>query len=115
MQNHTVTGAQILADSTSEVIQMGERIALTHHERWDGGGYPNGIAGEDIPIEARICAVVDVFDAVTVDRPYRRAVPHDEVIEMMLGDAASHFDPDVLEAFIDSIEEIKAVQAEHFR
>ncbi len=75
----------------------------------------NGIAGEDIPIEARICAVVDVFDAVTVDRPYRRAVPHDEVIEMMLGDAASHFDPDVLEAFIDSIEEIKAVQAEHFR
>ena len=115
MQNHTVIGAQILADSTSEVLQMGERIALTHHERWDGGGYPNGIAGEDIPIEARICAVVDVFDAATVDRPYRRAVPHDEVIEMMLGDAASHFDPDVLEAFIDSIEEIKAVQAEHFR
>ena len=115
MQNHTIIGAQILADSTSEVLQMGERIALTHHERWDGGGYPNGIAGGDIPIEARICAVVDVFDAVTVDRPYRKAVPHDEVIEMMLGDAASHFDPDVLEAFIDSIEEIKAVQAEHFR
>ena len=115
MRNHTVIGAQILSDSTSEVLQMGERIALTHHERWDGGGYPNGIAGEEIPIEARICAVVDVFDAVTVDRPYRKAVPHDEVIKMMIRDSGSHFDADVLDVFLDAIEEIKEVQAKHFR
>ena len=115
MRNHTIIGAQILSDSTSEVLQMGERIALTHHERWDGGGYPNGIAGEDIPIEARICAVVDVFDAVTVDRPYRKAVPHDEVIEMMKRNSGTHFDAGVLVAFLDSIDEIQAVQAEHFR
>ena len=115
MRNHTVIGAQILSNSTSEVLQMGERIALTHHERWDGNGYPNRIAGEDIPIEARICAVVDVFDAVTVDRPYRKAVPHDEVIEMMIRDSGSHFDADVLDAFLDAIEEIKEVQAKYFR
>ena len=115
MRNHTILGAQILSNSESEVLQMGERIALAHHERWDGGGYPNRITGEDIPIEARICAVVDVFDAVTVDRPYRKAVPHDEVIEMMIRDSGSHFDPDVLDAFLDAIEEIKEVQARHFR
>ena len=115
MRTHTTIGAQILANSTSDVIQMGERIALAHHERWDGAGYPNRIAGEDIPLEARICAVVDVFDAVTVDRPYRKAVPHDEVIKMMIGDRGTHFDPDVLDAFLEAIEEIKAVQAEFFR
>ena len=111
MRTHTTLGAQILSNSESEVLQMGERIALAHHERWDGGGYPNRIAGEDIPIEARICAVVDVFDAVTVDRPYRKAVPHDEVNEMMIGDSGTHFDADVL----DAIEEIKEVQAKYFR
>ena len=115
MRSHAIIGAQILADSTSEVIQMGQRIALAHHERWDGRGYPNGIAGEEIPLEARICAVVDVFDAVTLDRPYRKALPHDEVITMIVRDSGNHFDTDVLDAFMDSIEEIKEVQARFFR
>ena len=115
MQSHAVIGAQILSHSTSEVIQMGARIAIAHHERWDGGGYPNGIAGKDIPVEARICAVVDVFDALSFDRPYRKALPHDEVIEMIVADSGTHFDAEVLDAFLDSIKEIKAVQVEHFR
>lgn len=115
MRSHTTIGAQILADSNSEVIQMGERIALGHHERWDGKGYPRGVAGEEIPLEARICAVVDVFDALTVDRPYRKAVPNDEVVEMMRKDAGTHFDPDVLDTFLDAREEIEAVQAEYAR
>lgn len=113
MRSHTTIGAQILADSNSEVIQMGERIALGHHERWDGKGYPNGVAGEEIPLEARICSVVDVFDAMTVDRPYRKAVPNDEVVAMMVKDSGSHFDPDVLEVFLDAREEIESVQAEY--
>ena len=115
MRSHTTIGAQILADASSEVIQMGERIALAHHERWDGHGYPNKLAGEDIPLEARICAVVDVFDALTVDRPYRKAVPNDKVIEMMVGDSGTHFDPDILAIFLDAREEIESVQAEYFR
>ena len=115
MRSHTTIGAQILADSNSDVIQMGERIALAHHERWDGKGYPNRLAGQEIPLEARICAVVDVFDALTVDRPYRKAVPNDEVIEMMKGDSGTHFDPDVLDVFLDAREEIESVQAEYFR
>ena len=113
MRSHTTMGAQILADSRSEVIQMGERIALCHHERWDGKGYPNGVAGQEIPLEARICTVVDVFDALTVDRPYRKAVPNEEVIGMMVDEAKTHFDPDVLGIFLEAREEIEAVQAEY--
>ncbi len=115
MQSHTTLGAEILADSASEVIQMGQRIALSHHERWDGGGYPNGIAGEDIPLEARICAVVDFFDALTVDRPYRKAVPTEEVLAMMSDASGSHFDSDVLGLFLDAREEIHEVRATFFR
>jgi putative two-component system response regulator len=113
MRTHTTIGAQILADSNSDVIQMGERIALCHHERWDGKGYPRGLPKEDIPLEARICSVVDVFDALTVDRPYRRAVPNDEVVAMMTEESGSHFDPDVLEAFLGARDEIESVQAEY--
>jgi putative two-component system response regulator len=115
MRSHTTIGGQILADANSEVIRMGERIALAHHERWDGKGYPNRLAGEDIPLEARICAVVDVFDALTVDRPYRGAIPNDTVVDMMVADAGTHFDPDVLTTFLDARAEIEAVQADYER
>ena len=113
MRSHTLIGAQILADSKSDVIQMGERIALAHHERWDGDGYPNKIAGTDIPLEARICTVVDFFDALTVDRPYREALPNDEVVEMMKDGSGSHFDPDVMDAFLEVRDQIEAVQEEY--
>jgi len=113
MRSHTVIGAQILADSNSDVIQMGKRIALGHHERWDGGGYPHGVAGEDIPLEARICTVVDFFDALTVDRPYRKAVPNDDVVAMMVEGSGTHFDADVLNVFMEAREEIEAVQTEY--
>ena len=115
MRAHTTMGAQILAHSGSDVIQMGASIALAHHERWDGGGYPNGIGGQEIPLEARICAVVDFFDALTVDRPYRRAMPDDEVIQMMIDASGKHFDPDILGVFLDAREEINRVQTEYFR
>lgn len=114
MRSHTTIGAQILADSQSDVIQMGERIALAHHERWDGKGYPHGVAGAEIPLEARICAVVDVFDALTVDRPYRKAIPNDEVAVMMTEESGTHFDRDVFDVFVEARDEIEAVQAEYF-
>jgi len=113
MRSHTTMGARILAGSDSPLLQMGEKIALSHHEKWDGSGYPNGLSGEDIAIEGRICGVVDFFDALTMDRPYRKAVPNDEVLEMMKGDSGTHFDPDVLDAFLSVLEEIKVVQQEY--
>ena len=115
MQSHTTLGAEILADSASPVIQMGQRIALAHHERWDGGGYPNGLVGEGIPLEARVCAVVDFFDALTVDRPYRKAVPLEEVLAMMRDSSGAHFDSNILDVFLDAIEEIEVVRATFFR
>jgi len=112
MRSHTVIGAQILENATSEVIRMGERVALSHHERWDGKGYPYGVPGAEVPLEGRICAVVDFFDALSVDRPYRKALPHEDVLGMMVEASGAHFDPDVLGVFLEAREEIEAVQAE---
>ncbi|MSR19565.1 MAG: HD domain-containing protein [Gemmatimonadetes bacterium] len=114
MNTHASIGAQILAGSTSPVIQMGERVALAHHEKWDGTGYPHRLTREEIPIEARICSVVDFFDALAMDRPYRKAVPKDEVVRMILDAADAHFDPSVVEIFVDVRGDIEAIHAEYF-
>ena len=114
MNTHTSIGAQILAGSTSPVIQMGERVALAHHEKWDGTGYPHRLTREEIPLEARICSVVDFFDALAMDRPYRNAVPKDEVVQMILDAAGAHFDPSVVEIFVDVRGDIEAIHAEYF-
>ena len=113
MNTHTTIGAQILAGSTSPVIQMGERVALSHHEKWDGTGFPQQMSKEEIPIEARICTVVDFFDAITMDRPYRKAVPNDEVVAMMLEEVSTRFDPDIIEIFLSVRDEIESIQAEY--
>lgn len=113
MNTHTTIGGQILSGSTSPVIQMGERVALTHHEKWDGSGYPNGLAGEDIPIEARICSVVDFFDALTMDRPYRKAVPNDQVVEMIVSESGTAFDPAIVEVFLRVRPDIEGIQREY--
>jgi putative two-component system response regulator len=115
MRTHTTKGAELLAGSPSPLLQLGERIALTHHERWDGTGYPNGLRGEDIPIEGRLCAVVDFFDALTMQRPYRKAVPVGEVYRMMDEASGSHFDPYVHKTFTQQrakIAEVRAVALE---
>ena len=113
MNTHTTIGGQILSGSTSPVIQMGERVALTHHEKWDGSGYPHGIPGEEIPLEARICSVVDFFDALTMDRPYRKAVPNDEVVDMILDETGTSFDPAVVDIFVKVRPDLEAIQAEY--
>lgn len=112
MRGHTLIGAEILRGSPSEILQVGSKIAMSHHERWNGEGYPGGIAGEEIPLEGRICAVVDVFDALTSERRYRPrgAIPNREAYEMMAEDRGKYFDPIVLDVFMkkrDAIEEIQ--------
>lgn len=110
MKTHPAIGARILAGSPSPVIQAGERIARSHHERWDGSGYPDGRVGEDIPLEGRICAVADVFDALTNNRHYRDALPNATVWEMMHAERGRHFDPGVLDIFLNSREAVETIQ-----
>ena len=100
MKNHTVIGANILKDGRSHVMHMAERIALTHHERWAGGGYPHGFAGETIPIEGRILAIVDVFDALTHERPYKSAWPVWQAVEEIEKQSGAQFEPDLVRAFL---------------
>ncbi len=112
MRSHTTTGARLLSNSPSPILQLGETIALTHHERWDGTGYPHRLQRDEIPLEGRICAVVDFFDALTMDRPYRSAFPVPKVLEMMQEQSSRHFDPDVLEAFMGSLPDIEHARQE---
>jgi putative two-component system response regulator len=99
MKQHVVIGAELLAGSTSPVLETARQIVLSHHERWGGAGYPRGIAGEEIPVEGRIVAVADVFDALTHERPYKQAWSAGRAVETVIADAGRAFDPDVVEAF----------------
>lgn len=101
VKGHAKVGAQILSGSQSTVLQLAEQIAATHHEKWNGTGYPAGLAGEDIPIGGRLVAVADVFDALTHDRPYKSAWPVERAIVQIRDDSGTHFDPGVVEAFLD--------------
>ncbi len=110
MRQHTKMGAEILHGSAFPILQMGERIAMSHHEKWNGKGYPNGLAGEDIPIEGRICAVADVFDALTSERPYKKAFSNKDSFEMIRAERGQHFDPTIVDIFLDNAKEIVAIK-----
>ena len=109
IQRHAEIGHMILSGSGSELLELAATIALNHHERWDGAGYPRGLKGEAIPIEGRIAAIADVFDALTSDRPYRPAMSLGEALGILRGGRGTHFDPAVLDAFLASVDEITAV------
>lgn len=100
MKRHTVIGARILSGYHSPLLQVAAAIALAHHERFDGSGYPGGLAGEAIPLVGRITAVADVFDALTTTRPYKRAWPLGEAYDYVTAGAGSHFDPTCVAAFV---------------
>jgi len=113
MKEHTVIGAKLLANSQSPVLQMGELIALTHHERWDGSGYPHQLAGEDIPLVGRICAVADVFDALTSKRCYKDPWPLEKTLEEIRSLSGMHFDPRLIEVFEEFLPVILGIQRTH--
>ncbi len=110
MEHHTNIGHQILADSESALLQMAARVALTHHERWDGSGYPRGLRGKEIPLEGRIVAVADVFDALLSDRPYRPAMSIGDAIEIIERGRGTHFDPDITDVFLEHLDEALTVR-----
>lgn len=100
MKTHTIIGAQLLSGGQSPFVRVAEIIAATHHERFDGGGYPCGLGGEDIPLEGRIVSVVDVFDALTHERPYKRAWSREEALAELEAQRGKQFDPRVVDAFL---------------
>ncbi|MDX6632412.1 MAG: cyclic di-GMP phosphodiesterase [Solirubrobacterales bacterium] len=105
MQRHTEIGYELLESSDSDLLKKAATIALTHHEWYDGSGYPNGLVGDDIPMEGRIVAVADVFDALLSTRPYREAMPAGEVLEAIRMERGTHFDPRVVRALFDTSDE----------
>ena len=113
LKKHVRIGQQVLQCGASPILQMAAQIALTHHERWDGTGYPLGLAGEDIPLEGRITAVADVFDALASKRPYKPALPIDQCFAMIEAERSRHFDPRILDAFLSCRREITAIQLQY--
>ncbi len=104
VETHAEEGHRLLRGSSSSILDMGATIALSHHERWDGAGYPRGISAENIPIEGRIVAIADVFDALTSHRVYRKAFSVEQAVEMMLEQADRHFDPVLLHKFMEVLD-----------
>jgi putative two-component system response regulator len=109
IERHTIDGAEILADAHHPILQMAEKIAFTHHERWDGSGYPQRIKGKQIPIEGRMCAVADVFDALTTDRSYKKGIDLEAGFSLMEEASGQLFDPDIVQVFLSSIDEITKI------
>jgi cyclic di-GMP phosphodiesterase len=112
MKQHTVVGYEILDDAhaDNELLKMAATIALTHHEWFDGSGYPRGLGGEEIPIEGRIAAVADVFDALLSDRPYRPAMSVADAAKTIAGERGTHFDPRIADALLDDLDEAVALR-----
>jgi len=113
MKKHTIKGAEILADSSSEVLRLGEEIALTHHEKWDGSGYPRGLKGAEIPLSGRITAICDVFDALRSERPYKKAWSLEDVIATMKQERGYHFDPSLLDTFMNNLNIFTGIRQNH--
>jgi putative two-component system response regulator len=113
MKTHTAIGRSILAGSDSELLQVAEQIAYSHHERYDGTGYPEGLAGEDIPLFGRICAVADVFDALTTARPYKEPYSNEKALAIMRAEQEKgpHFDPRIFSLFLDNLDEFLNIQS----
>ena len=112
MERHTEVGYKLMSGSSSELLDVAATIAWTHHERFDGKGYPRGLAGEAIPLEGRIAAIADVYDAITTDRVYRAAMTSNEALELMRDGRGTQFDPYMLDLFLEALDETAAIAAE---
>lgn len=110
MEQHVQIGAEILAGDKSQIMQMAHSIALTHHEKWDGSGYPRRLNGNDIPIEGRITAICDVFDALTSKRPYKEPWETNKAVALLEAQAGRHFDPDLVDVFLRVLPQIVSIK-----
>ena len=110
MRQHVEIGARIIGEHSSGLLRTAHRIVLSHHEKWDGSGYPNGLKGEDIPLEGRIVAIADVFDALTSVRPYKQAWSVEDAVAFLREQSGRHFDPRLVELFIDCLPEILRIK-----
>ena len=110
MEQHSEIGYRILSGSRSELLTLAAQIAWTHHERVDGNGYPRRLAGDDIPLEGRIAAIADVFDALTSNKVYKKASPLQQAVEIMREGRGTHFDADLLDLFLGSIDEVVRIK-----
>lgn len=110
MQQHATIGADLLDGDDSDLLRMARDIALTHHEKWDGSGYPQGLSGEDIPPAGRIAALADVFDALLSDRPYKRAWAASDAVAFIESNMGKHFDPELVELFRSVLPELMAIR-----
>ncbi|WP_440905654.1 HD domain-containing phosphohydrolase [Catenovulum sp. SX2] len=110
MRKHPEIGAEILGECESGLLKLAQSIALTHHEKWDGSGYPNGLAGEDIPLEGRIVALADVFDALTSERPYKKAWSIEKTVGFVQSQSGIHFDPKLVDELLKHLPEFLAIK-----
>ncbi len=110
MKTHPQIGAEILGETTSELLSLAKSISLTHHEKWDGTGYPNQLKGEEIPIEGRIVAIADVFDALTSKRPYKEAWPVEKTMEFIHSQKGIHFDPELVDVLAQELDKILKIK-----
>ncbi len=113
MRRHPLIGAEIIGEHDSELLATARTLALTHHERWDGSGYPQGLAGEEIPLEGRIAAVCDVYDALTSERPYKDAWPHEAAVNYLQNRSGIDFEPRLVSHFVELLPEIKQLRARY--
>nr|WP_277816526.1 HD domain-containing phosphohydrolase [Mariprofundus sp. KV] len=110
MERHAYIGGEMLKGSEIPMIEMAHQIAIGHHEKWNGKGYPNQLSGSDIPIAARIVAIVDVYDALSSERVYKPAWPEDEVLAYLRKERGSHFDPELIDLFFELLPEMRNIR-----
>lgn len=113
MKTHTTIGAELLSGSTSKLLNLAKEIAMTHHEKWDGTGYPKGLKTDEIPLVGRICGLCDVFDALTSERPYKKAWSPRETVEEMSRQKGKHFDPGLVDCFIKILPRIELIKEKY--
>ena len=113
MRQHPQYGADIIGEHQNELLRLATIVALTHHEKWDGSGYPAGLAAEDIPLSGRIVAIADVFDALTSHRPYKKAWTSQRAFTLLEDERGKHFDPDLVDDFLSITEDVEAIKEKY--
>jgi len=112
MKTHTTIGAKIFVDSTAEILQLAQRVAISHHEKWNGQGYPQGLSKDKIPLVGRIVSIADVFDALTSKRPYKDPFPVEVAVDIIEKEQGEHFDPEIVQIFLENVDSIVEIKSE---